>query len=58
MVSAHEIRGKETDLIIDFFEREGVPDLERIVGSMHDLVRQDDSAAEVLIRKTGAHSSD
>ncbi|KAK9916516.1 hypothetical protein WJX75_003600 [Coccomyxa subellipsoidea] len=49
----HEIRGKEMDLIIDFFEQNSVPDLERINGNTHDLVGQADSQAEVLIRKTG-----
>ena len=53
----HEIRGKEMDLIIDFFEREGVPDVERITDSNHDLVSQEDSRAEVLIRKTGLQNS-
>ncbi|BDA41019.1 hypothetical protein COCOBI_01-6740 [Coccomyxa sp. Obi] len=49
----HEIRGREMNDIIDFFERAGVPDLQRISGSMHDLVRQPDSAAEVLLHRTG-----
>ena len=40
-------------MIIDFFEREGTPDLERITGKLHDLVWQDESAAEVLLRRTG-----
>lgn len=42
------------NLIIDFFERAGVPDLERINSDMHDLVRQAKSAAEVLLDRTGA----
>lgn len=49
----HEIRGKEMDRIIDFFERAGVPDLERINSDMHGLVRQAKSAAEVLLDRTG-----
>ena len=42
------------NLIIDFFERAGVPDLERINSNMHGLVRQAKSAAEVLLDRTGA----
>lgn len=49
----HEIRGREIERIIDFFEEHGVPDPELITGDMHDLVGQPDSAAEVLFRKTG-----
>ncbi len=53
MHADHETRAKEMDSIVDFFEREGVPDAQPITGDMHDLVRQDESAAEVLLRRTG-----
>lgn len=44
------------DQILEFFEREGMPDKERISGDMHDLVGQDESAAEVLFQLTGETS--
>lgn len=50
----HEIRAREIHQIIDFFERAGVPDIERISFSMHHLVVQEESAAESLFERTGA----
>lgn len=50
----HETRGRETNKIIDFFERQAVPDKEQISDSSSELVQQWRSNADILATELGA----
>ena len=52
--AVHETRGRETKEILDFFEKQAVPDKEKITDRDSDLVRQGSSNADDVASVLGA----